>query len=114
MFSEKTEVRIIRQIELSEAVLSLRSYGIVLVFYTDNTILYITVQLKIADKYNITIEECQNKCIPHDNIADTIKNTFDNLKLNININNKTATQLDESSTCINQIDQVDQIDNINN
>ncbi|MBP7809846.1 MAG: hypothetical protein KA163_11175 [Bacteroidia bacterium] len=52
MFSEETEVKIIRQIELTEATLSLREDGIVLVFYHDNTVLDIPVQLKMADAFN--------------------------------------------------------------
>lgn len=52
MFSEETEVKIIRQIELTEATLSLREDGIVLVFYNDNTVIDIPVQLKMADAFN--------------------------------------------------------------
>lgn len=52
MFSEEIEVKIIRQIELTEATLSLRDDGIVLVFYNDNTVLDIPVQLKMADAFN--------------------------------------------------------------
>jgi hypothetical protein len=52
MFSEEIEVKITRQIELTEATLSLRDDGIVIVFYRDNTVLDIPVQLKMADAFN--------------------------------------------------------------
>lgn len=52
MFSEEIEVKIIRQIELTEATLSLREDGIVVVFYHDNTVLDIPLQLKMADAFN--------------------------------------------------------------
>lgn len=52
MFSEETEVKIIRQIELTEATLSLREDGIVIVYYRDHTVLDIPLQLKMADAFN--------------------------------------------------------------
>ncbi len=46
------DIKIIKTIEFSEAVLSLREDGIVHVFYNDNTVLDITLQLKMADAFN--------------------------------------------------------------
>lgn len=46
------EVRIVKQIKLPEATLSLREDGIVHVFYHDNTILDVPLQLRMADAFN--------------------------------------------------------------
>lgn len=50
------EVKIIKQIKFPEATLSLREDGIVHVFYHDNTILDIPLQLKMADGFNSIAE----------------------------------------------------------
>lgn len=52
MFSEDTKIKIIREIDFSEACISLREDGIVYVFYKDNTILDIDLQLKMVDLFN--------------------------------------------------------------
>ena len=58
MFSEETSVKIIRQIDFTEATISLREDGIVHVFYKDNTVLDIDLQLKMASMFNdITSEK---------------------------------------------------------
>ena len=46
------EIRIIRQIDLPEAKLSLREDGIIIVFYKNNTVLDIPLQLRMADAFN--------------------------------------------------------------
>lgn len=46
------EVKIIKQIKLPEATLSLREDGIVHVFYHDNTVLDVALQLRMADAFN--------------------------------------------------------------
>lgn len=48
----ETEVRIIKQIKMPEATLSLREDGIVHVFYHHNTILDIPLQNRMADAFN--------------------------------------------------------------
>ncbi len=45
-------MKIIKQIKLPEATLSLREDGMVHVFYHDNTILDIPLQLRMADSFN--------------------------------------------------------------
>jgi hypothetical protein len=45
-------IKIIKTIEFSEAVLCLREDGIVQVFYNNNTVLDIPLQLKMADAFN--------------------------------------------------------------
>ena len=47
-----SQAKIIKQIKLPEATLSLREDGIVLVFYHDNTILDVALQLRMADAFN--------------------------------------------------------------
>jgi hypothetical protein len=50
--NSKTTTTFIRQIILPEATLSLREDGIVHVFYNDNLVLDVPVQLKMADAFN--------------------------------------------------------------
>lgn len=47
-----SEVKIIKQITLPEASLSLREDGIIHVFYNNNTVLDVPLQLRMADAFN--------------------------------------------------------------
>ena len=47
-----SNIKIIRQIKFPEATLSLREDGIVHVFYNDDTVLDIPLQLKMAEAFN--------------------------------------------------------------
>lgn len=47
-----TEENIIKQIKLPEATLSLREDGIIVVFYHNNTILDVALQLRMTDAFN--------------------------------------------------------------
>ncbi len=49
---QETKVKIIKQIKVPEATLSLRDDGIVHVFYHDNTILDVPLQLRMVDAFN--------------------------------------------------------------
>jgi hypothetical protein len=49
---DQIEEKIIKQIKLPEASLSLRDDGIILVFYNNGTILDVPLQLRMADAFN--------------------------------------------------------------
>ena len=50
--SLKIEIKIVREISITEASVKLRDDGIVLVYYNNNTVLDVPLQIKMADIFN--------------------------------------------------------------